>query len=361
MIINFPLKTSIHCETGSVKNLLSYYGYEISEELIFGIGSGYHFIHVPFPMLTKNEASLYRIIPGKVLKNFSQRTKIDLKLKTFINKQKSMKELDALLEKNIPTGLVTEVYGLYFWRAIMPDWHRFPGHHIVIFGKEKDEYYISETDPLFADKKQFLIKANELKQARFTNNFLSPRGKMFYLKSIPEKVDLNKAIIKGIKGTCFNMIHIPISYFGVKGIYTFSKRILKYEKVYGRNLAIDNLRFQLLLSEEAGSGGSGFRYIYSAFLEQAANIMNDNQLRAFSKEMRIIADTWQTFAVETLRFTKIADNGFDPFPETTKWQMLRSKAVNQNTDMKYLSDLVKKIAQMEETFFKNLNEWVKGK
>jgi hypothetical protein len=361
MIINYPHKTGTHCETASTKNLLEFYGFRISEEMIFGIGSGLNFIHFPFPFFTKNEASLFRTVPTSVLKNFAKRINLKVKVKTFLNKEKSMKKLNALLDQGIPTGVVTEVYGLYYWRAIMPEWHRFPGHHIIIVGKEKNEYYISETDVMFSDHSLYNIKYEELKEARFTNKFTSPKGKLFYVKSIPQTIDLKLAILKGIKSTCYNMLDIPMPFFGVKGIRFLSKRMLKYEKIYGKSLAIDNLRFQLLLSEEAGTGGSGFRYFYAKFLSEAAELFNDNQLFFLSKEMRQIADQWRSFAVETLRYTKVADNGYDPFPKTATWENLRQKPVNEETDMKYLSDMIFSIAEKEEIFFKELREWVKTK
>lgn len=361
MIVNYPHKTGVHCETASLKNLLKFYGYEISEEMIFGIGSGFDFIHFPFPFLTKNEASLFRIIPGKVLKNFSQRTGINCEIETFFNKQKSMTKLESLIQQGIPTGLVTEVHELYYFRAVMPDWHRFPGHHIIIVGKEGNEYYISETDVNYKDKPYFPIKSEELKEARFTKGLMSPRGRMFYIKSIPEKIDLKTAIIKGIQKTCYNMLDIPIPIFGVKGIYSLSKRLLIYEKKYGKSLAIDNLRFQLLLSEEAGTGGSGFRYFYSNFLSESAELFKDEQLSSLAKEMRLIADKWRSFAVETLRYTKVADDGYDPFPKTTTWENLRQKPTSEKADMKFLSDIIYSIAGMEDKFFRDLRKWVETK
>jgi len=361
MIINYPHKKGTHCETASVKNLLDFYGLNISEEMIFGIGSGFNFIHFPFPFFTKNEASLFRTVPTSILKNFSEKVNIKVDIKTFINKENAMKQLDVLLDKGIPSGIVTEVYGLYYWRAIMPEWHRFPGHHIIVVGKENKDYYISETDVMFSDHDLYKISYDELKEARFTHKFTSPRGKLFYIKSIPQNIDIKSAIISGIKTTCHAMLDIPIPFFGVKGIRFLSRRMLKYEKFYGKSLAIDNLRFQLLLLEEAGTGGSGFRYLYTRFLAEAAAIVNDTHLLSFSEEMKNIADRWRSFAVDTLRYTKVADNGYDPFPKTATWENLRQKPVNEATDMKFLSDIIFSIAGLEEKFFKELRKWVKEK
>ena len=215
MIIKYPHKKGTHCETASIKNLLDFYGLSISEEMIFGIGSGLNFIHFPFSFFTKNEASLFRTIPTSILKNFSKRVNVKVDIKTFINKENAMKQLDVLLDKGIPSGVVTEVYGLYYWRAIMPEWHRFPGHHIIVVGKENKDYYISETDVMFSDHDLYKISYKELKEARFTNQFTSPRGKLFYIKSIPQNIDFTRAIITGIKNNMpHTMLDIPIPFWG---------------------------------------------------------------------------------------------------------------------------------------------------
>lgn len=146
MIINYPHKRAIHCETGSIRNLLKFYGYEISEPMILGIGSGLTFIHFPFPMFANHEAPIFRIMPTKVFANFTKNLNLNSKVKTFRDKEKSMKKLDELLDKGIPTGLVTEISKISYFKAAMPVGHRFSGHHIVVVGKENDNYFVSETD-----------------------------------------------------------------------------------------------------------------------------------------------------------------------------------------------------------------------
>ena len=128
---------------------------------------------------------------------------------------------------------------------------------------------------------------------------------MMYIKSVPEKMDIEKGIIQGIKETCHKMLDIPIPFFGVKGIYFFSKRVRIYEKKYGKKRALDNLKWQLQLSEEAGTGGSGYRYMYAGFLKESAEYLQDEDLLALSVYMRHIADKWQNLHSKLVGITKI--------------------------------------------------------
>jgi hypothetical protein len=70
MIITYPHKRGIHCETGTIKNMLSFHGQEVSEEMIFGIGSGYDFINFPFPVFNGLEAPLLRNLPEMYSNSF---------------------------------------------------------------------------------------------------------------------------------------------------------------------------------------------------------------------------------------------------------------------------------------------------
>ena len=48
MEINFTHHQSAHCENGVASNLLKNNGLNISEPMVFGIGSGLFFVYLPF-------------------------------------------------------------------------------------------------------------------------------------------------------------------------------------------------------------------------------------------------------------------------------------------------------------------------
>ncbi|MBP7101898.1 MAG: BtrH N-terminal domain-containing protein [Bacteroidales bacterium] len=335
-IENYPHKTRIHCETGSIKNMIDFYSFSISEEMIFGIGSGYDFIHFPFPMFNKCETPLFRNIPGKIFLNFTKRMGIKKKIYKFSNPDKAMKALDAVLEKGIPVGLVVEILSLPFFP--LKD-RSFPAHTIVIVGKEKDEYIVSDCDYHFPIEELHLIKEEKLKEARYPKTLFSPKGKMFYLVDVSQIKNIKKAIRIAIKDTCHQMLGIPFPYFGAQGIRFLAKRMRKYEKIYGRERALDNLKWQLQTSEEAGTGGSGYRYMYATFLKEAAYYLQDDSLLPFADEMRKVADQWQFFAVEGRRYYKN----------------------QENKDMNFLADILVNIAEMEKKLFVDLRKWLYNK
>ena len=52
METNFTHHQSAHCENGVASNLLKFNGINISEPMVFGIGSGLFFFY--FPLLSKS-------------------------------------------------------------------------------------------------------------------------------------------------------------------------------------------------------------------------------------------------------------------------------------------------------------------
>jgi hypothetical protein len=309
-------------------------------------------------MFANHEAPIFRIMPTKVFANFTKNLNLNSKVKTFRDKEKSMKKLDELLDKGIPTGLVTEISKISYFKAAMPVGHRFSGHHIVVVGKENDNYFLSETDWNFYDDSLFQIKADELKNARFTNELMSPKGKMFYFPERPLIPDLKPAIIKGIKKTCFNMLDNPFPFLGQR-VLNFSEKEYCYMKKNRCYTAVENMKFQLILSEMAGTGGSGYRYFYADFLKEAADIFNDDTLRSLSNDMKAIADECRQFAIDNNRYTNLVNS--KPFPKSNFWETIRQSPVSDKKDLQYMSEMISNISDMELDFFKNLRKWVNNK
>ena len=48
--------------------------------------------------------------------------------------------------------------------------------------------------------------------------------------------------------------------------------------------------------EEIGTGGAGFRFIYAAFLQEAADVLNKPKLKDISRLMTEAGDKWREFA-----------------------------------------------------------------
>lgn len=331
MKLHFEHKQSAHCENGVVSNLLRYYGLELSEPMVFGIGSGLLFFYFPLLRVNQAPAISYRTMPGHIFSKVAKRLGFKVQRQKFSSPSDAQRALDANLEKGNPVGLQVGVYHLTYF----PDDYRFHfnGHNLVVYGKEGDEYLIS--DPVMQTTTR--LTAVELEKVRFAQGALAPKGHIYYPTHLPQTFSLENAIRKGIKDTCNTMLS-PVPIVGVKAIERVSRHIPRWRKKRGAKIANHYLAQLIRMQEEIGTGGGGFRFIYGAFLQEAAVILKNEKLRELSKEITDIGDAWRDFAVSIARIYKNRSQQTDVYNE--------------------LSAQLAKIARREKDFYKKLKKEV---
>lgn len=329
MQTNFTHHQSAHCENGVASNLLKHNGLNISEPMVFGIGSGLFFVYLPFLKVNHAPAISYRPMPGTIFNRVAKRLGLKIKRQKFSSEANAIKALDENLKNNIPSGLQVGVYNLTYF----PDEYRFHfnAHNLVVYGKTETDYLIS--DPVMENVTT--LTHAELNKVRFAKGAFAPRGQMYYPIQVPSTVDLKGAIIKGIKNTCRDML-APMPIIGVRGIRWVARLIKKWPVKHGIKKANHYLAQLVRMQEEIGTGGGGFRFIYAAFLQEAAVVLKNEELQTLSLEMTAIGDLWRDFAVEASRVYKNRSTKVDVY--------------------NLLSDQLLAIADKEEVFFKKLKK-----
>lgn len=289
---------SAHCESGVVSNLLRHHGLELSEPMVFGIGSGLFFGHLPFLKVNGIPGTTYRVFPGLVFARACKRLGITMKKQTFRSEKNAMQELDNVIAQQIPVGMLTSVYYLPYMPAALR--FHFNAHNIVVFGKENGKYLVS--DPIMETITE--IDPEDLVRARFAKGALPPKGRMYYPVHVPKNVDLRQPIIDGIKKTANDMLTIPVPLFGVKGIRHLARKVAKYPETLDKRKATLFLGNIVRMQEEIGTGGGGFRFIFAAFLEEAADVLSKPELHEISRQVTTVGDHWREFAYQAARICK---------------------------------------------------------
>ncbi|MDR6966090.1 hypothetical protein J2X31_000083 [Flavobacterium arsenatis] len=329
METNFIHHQSAHCENGVASNLLKHHGINISEPMVFGIGSGLFFFYLPLLKVNHAPAISYRPMPGSIFNKAAKRLGIKIKRVKFSNPEAAQKALEENLKNNIPSGLQVGVYNLTYF----PDEYRFHfnAHNLVVYGKKENNFLVSdpvmETVTVLTDK--------ELEKVRFAKGALAPKGQMYYPIEIPSNIDWETAIKKGIKNTCNDML-APLPIIGVAGMRYLSRSIRKWPVKKGVKVANHYLAQMVRMQEEIGTGGGGFRFIYAAFLQEASVILKNEKLKELSLEMTNIGDLWRDFAVNAARVYKNRSNQADVYNS--------------------LANELLKLADLEEAFFKKLKK-----
>jgi len=333
MKINFNHIQTAHCENGVTVNLLQHAGIpQITEPLAFGIGSGLFYIHIPFLKVNNGPAISFRTMPGLIFKRTCKALQIPVVRQKFRSKEEAQRVLDNCLKNGQPTGCQVGVYYLTYF----PKEYRFHfnAHNIIVFGKEEDNYLIS--DPVMEDFTT--LSSYELERVRFAKGMLAPKGQLYYpkaTKSFDEKL-LQFAIQSGIKRNVRDMLYIPGNVAGVSGINYTANKIRKLRDKLGVKQAGLYLAQLVRMQEEIGTGGGGFRFIYAAFLQQAHQFIANDDLLKISEQFTQSGDLWRSAAVQASGIYK--------------------GRITAQSDFNEMANYLDEIAMLEKNAFKNLSQ-----
>jgi len=336
-LAGFKSLTTHHCVTGSMRHVYVYNDHDISEEMLLGIGSGVGMIYWHMkgaPPLLGGRANFER--PGEegLEKTTGRRTGVMVESYTTSSARRAERTLLEMLDAGQPVMIQCDMGFLPYFDFGDSEYH-FGGHVVVVcaYDAETHQVLIADRDGVYPVSMEDLDKARGSTYKPFP-----PKHKWYTFdfsnKRQPTADQVRQAIAEQTKG----MLEPPISNIGVKGIRKAAERALKWPS----QMDEDELRFTLFnmfifIDATGGSGGGIFRYMFSRFLREAAEIMGDVRLNESADEFQHIGDRWQEVAVIFKRGCEAKDP-VAVLAETTAPMM--------------------QLAHLEEAAWTRLREWV---
>ena len=298
LVLDFQHRHSAHCESGVTAAILNHYGLDISEAMVFGLGAGLYFVHWSMIKLYGIPLTGYRSYVGRIIKGSARRLGVTFKQRKFRSPAAAMAALDEALAQGRPVAMRTGIY----WLPYVPEAFRFHfnGHNIIVYGKQGSDYLIS--DPVF--DQVAVCPEQDLARARFAQGPLAPRGVMYYPVKVPREVDFRPLVTAAIREVRRNMTRPFPNFIGVRGMRTLARKIPGLTSALGLEMAIQNLAMVVRMQEEIGTGGGGFRFMYASFLQEAAAILQRDDLAEMSQDMTKVGDHWRRFALKCARICK---------------------------------------------------------
>ncbi|MBP7552311.1 MAG: BtrH N-terminal domain-containing protein [Spirochaetes bacterium] len=348
-IQNYRHNVASHCESGSVRNLLKHSGMDISEPTLFSIGSGLAFAYMVnqkgvggFPVTAA------RLPMGSIVKNVQKSLKVDFFNKNFKTTEDAIKFADELLAKDIPAAICVDMYYMTYLPKFMQV--HAPFHFVVLVGKEGDYYYIS--DPYYQEIGKLHI--DMLKSAWETRAKFAKDNLIVYVKDIPKEIDWRPVIKKTLLRSCDNILIAPVigdmlKIFGYRGIELFAKDILTWPDKYRGLKFREGMLFTPTILEEQGTGGGAFRFLFGAFLKEAADKLNNPELAEYAKKINIIGEEWRDASrnmIKTAKEIPVDNKLYDD------WFYANEKQFREK--IAEVSNLFDKIALREKEFFTKL-------
>ena len=168
---------------------------------------------------------------------------------------------------------------------------------VVAVGKTGKDYLLSDV----VAGSIMPCPGKDLRMARFSKGPMAPRGKMVIIEKLPGRVSGAYAAAQGIRSVSGTMLQPIFPWIGVKGIRFLANRLERWPETLGEEESRRHLGHIILMQEDVGTGGAGFRYMFAAFLQEAAGILKEERLQGLSARMTSTGDQWRAFAVQAAR------------------------------------------------------------
>lgn len=281
-IENYKVFKGQHCETNAIGNLFLNIGIDLSEPIIFGLGSGLGYIFwnmkiMDFPFIGG------RIKPDGITENVCKILNLKLSKHETASVKTAWDVVKKQIDNSVAVGLKLDSYHLdYFTNKI-----HFAGHYAAIYGYDEKYAYLVDTVQQGSSVKATL---DNLALARNEKGPMSSKNLSFTIEKVNKLPDLRDVIPQAIVQNARDFLNPPIKNVGYKGIEKTSKEIFKW---FESSKSIEkDFKLQAMLMERAGTGGALFRNIYRDFLLESYAITQNKMIKSAHNHYIEIADMW---------------------------------------------------------------------
>lgn len=286
-----------------MKQIFSYYGHTLSEEMMFGLASGLSFLYL-------NQSSS-PIVNGRIKvfdfeKKLADRLNISIQCKSGSDYKKISQLSKDIIDQNKPVLIYVDMPYLSYL-GLNKNSH-FGGHAVVLFGYDNDQeqFWISDRDnydyPIRTPlgeiaEDSHLVSYQEMEQAcSSTHRPFHAKNKYLIIDFQGYKQVDRKILIQAIAETCDTMLNPPAKLLGINGILKFSKEILKWEKFTLDKLKLSGTTNYFQISKDGGTGGGIFRKMYGDFLIEASAILDNKNIAMLGTDFLEVATQWDKIA-----------------------------------------------------------------
>ncbi|GGQ05146.1 BtrH N-terminal domain-containing protein [Streptosporangium pseudovulgare] len=286
IVKDIEVRGTHHCETTTLGVLLRHEGLDLSEPMLFGLGSGLSFIYwdgkgMAFPFLGG------RVRPFELTRNLTARLGLTLLVKETTSPRKAWENVAAPIDAGRPVGLQLDCYHLEYFRSKV----HFGGHVVAMYGYDEHDVHLVDTG-----QQGGAVRASRagLAMARAERGPMTARNRSFTITLPEQPPRWQDQIIPAIRDCADAFLSAPIANLGHRGIGKAA------ERVPGWLLRAGDPRQDLpqaaVLMEEAGTGGALFRALYRDFLGECAQLIDDTGLRTGHRLYTEAATLWTDVA-----------------------------------------------------------------
>ncbi|MGW7520498.1 BtrH N-terminal domain-containing protein [Streptomyces sp. NPDC054796] len=259
-----------HCETTALGVLLRHQGLDLSEPMLFGLGSGLSFLYwdskaMGFPFLAG------RVRPFDLTRNLATALDLELLVQETTSARKAWENVAVPLDAGHPVGLQLDSYYLdYFGSKV-----HFGGHIVAMTGYDDHDAHLVDTDQ--QGGAVVTTSRTSLARARAARGPMTARHRSFTLTAPDNPPAPHQRITPAITACADAFLHPPIANLGHRGIEKAGQRVRTWHQ--RTDTPEQDLPQAALLMEKAGTGGALFRNLYRDFLAECTQHLDSPHLR----------------------------------------------------------------------------------
>lgn len=299
MVKNTEPRGMHHCETTALGVLLRHEGLDLSEPMLFGLGSGLSFIYwdgkaMAFPFLGG------RVKPFELTRNLTARLGLTLLVEETTSPRKAWENVAAPIDAGRPVGLQLDSYHLEYFRSKV----HFGGHVVAMYGYDEHDAYLVDTAQQGGAVR---TSRASLAAARAERGPMTARNRSFTV-TLPERPPRwQDGILPAVRDCAGAFLAAPIANLGHRGIGKAARQVPKWLLRAGDPR--QDLPHAAALMEKAGTGGALFRTLYRDFLGECVQLIDDGNLRTGHKLYAEAATLWTDVAALITKAGETGDAG----------------------------------------------------
>ena len=288
IIENWRHQPGRHCASTALRDVMSFWGLNLSEALCFGLGRGLGAFYLSNPGFSPSKWLMTR---GADLEErcFSA-LDIPFTWRQAADAETAWRETRSALDSGIPALLQTDIYYLDYFKTKT----HFNRHAVVLWGYDEESGvgYLTDTE------REGLIEVPLASLAAARNSACPPVPVKFdwFPVGRPEPPrDLKRAALAAIRLNAFDLSAVPKGFpLGLNALEALAADLPQWP---GAGDWKWSARFAYQAIEKRGTGGSGFRGMYAEFIAETEAMAPEIEGLNLSGLMRDLAGKWTEFAL----------------------------------------------------------------
>jgi len=285
IIKNWVHIPGLHCGSVAIRDVMKYHGYNLSEEMCFGIGGGLGFFYNVSGDISPTRMIFVR--GPEMEPTFFSLTDKPTSWKYEKDDEKALEIAKGWLDEDIPILIQTDVRYLDYYNSST----NFPGHVVSVWGYDDETQTVFLADTGFEGLQSVSYekfkkgRASKAKSNPLENNWfeVNPEKPIRPLDEvIPEAIHMNAQ--KMIQGRTAGR-----GESGVRMIKLWSEDLPHWAEADDWKWCA---RFGYQVIKKRGVCGAGFRWIYRDFLKEAEGIVPSLKEQRLSHKMDSIGNKW---------------------------------------------------------------------